>query len=104
MVGYVRAARGSWALRTGVALIVIEGTGPHDAGALLAAVCGVATHGSVGCYRCAVSRGPNEGPGLRVRAEAGIMLCYVMLPVPVPVPEPVPTGTGTGTGPVGTGR
>ena len=26
-----------------------------------------------------VSRGPNEGPGLRVRAEAGILLCYVML-------------------------
>ena len=29
-------------------------------------------------YRCALSRGPNEGPGLRVRAEAGILLCYVM--------------------------
>jgi len=56
---------------------VIEGTGPHDAGARLAAVCGVATCGSVGCYRCTISRGPNEGPGLCVRAEA--VLCYVML-------------------------
>ena len=63
-------------MRMGVALTVTEGTGPHDSGALLAAVCGVAMRGSVGCYRCAVSRGPNEGPGLRVRAEAGIMLCY----------------------------
>ena len=57
--------------------------GGLHAGALLAAVCGVALRGSVGGYRCAVSRGPNEGPGLRVRAEAGTMLCvlncYVML-------------------------
>ena len=29
-------------------------------------------------YRCALRRGPSEGPGLRVRAEAGILLCYVM--------------------------
>ena len=78
--GRVRGECGGVAgFEDGRGALVIEGTGPYDVGALLAAVCGVAMRGSVGCYRCAVSRGPNEGPGLRVRAEAGLMLCYVVM-------------------------